>query len=132
MDFSKVEAYMKIKQTAIKEEIKQLKKEERELRKAGRYNARPLEKIGAAEKELAFYDIRKVKPVKVDGLVINLKLLEDFVKKIKHLPVDFEVKDTFLLKYPKGRLELLDLSHKYKDFEDFPEVTIFELEYMTL
>lgn len=88
-------------------------------------------KIDKLEEKKLFYG-SSIIPVKVDSVIINFKLYEIFMNKVKDFNPVIEVSTGILIHYrtgvvkSKGRLELYDLSHHFEDFNSIPIAEIVD------
>ncbi len=123
-DFEKVKAEMKEAYKAKADVARALKK----LHK--KPYERPVfvnQKIDALEKLQGIYKVSQVLPVRIEGLIINYKLFNAYIKKLRGFKVELFLflEDEFLvLEYQKdqtkGLLELRDLSQYFKGFDHIP------------
>jgi hypothetical protein len=122
--FDVVKPQMQIRTENIKSQLKHLEKRENQ----GSYV--DCTKVNRLEMDLKIYSVKYVLPVKIGGLIINYKLLTDFLKKIKKFDVDFRIEDGNLIveysqiKGNKGILHLGDLTPYYRDFHSIPLVEL--------
>ena len=74
---------------------------------------------------------KRMKPYKMGGIIIDYKLYENFMKKLKGFEITEQVIDNVLVvTYKKGankgELQLNDLSDDFPKNSDFPEKTLQE------
>ncbi len=110
-------------------ELSKLRKERRKLTKAGSWDKKNT--LDKTIEDLDFY-IRgfmksKMEPARVENIIINNKLYEQFLRKLKGLHYEITVtNDRLIIEYGKspgnwtGKLELFDLS---SHFNGYGEIT---------
>lgn len=124
---------------------KELMKEDRKrrmnaIRKLERQHAKlnvtppvsELNQLEALRKKIPFCSVTETLPAKLDnGLIINAKLLQAFMKKLRGFQYKFTITDdSLILHYGKrhgtwtGKLELCDISTHFKGFTDIPKLEI--------
>lgn len=125
-----VKAEMNQKTKDIKEEIRHWKTKMKEAVKKKpvgfELSVQALEKkIRELDGRLGYYRVSCVLPVRINGLVVNLKGYQNYVKALKNIPFEVIVGDSqVVIKHNKGRLELHDLSEWFADFQSVPEAEI--------
>lgn len=126
----KVKAEMKKAAAAITDEIKEIKaKYKKEKVKKLPKDAEA--KIEALERTKGMYGVSNILPVRVGEIVINFKLYETFMKKIKDFQIDMTVSDECVqVDYRKGQaqgtLVLEDMSSYFGGFEHIPLASVKE------
>ncbi|MFT4415300.1 hypothetical protein ACLM5H_15675 [Fredinandcohnia humi] len=129
-DFEKVKSEMKKANKSISDEIKAIKKPYR--RNTPHHVQHRIDYLASKGR---IYSVSKVLPVRIDGIVINFKLYEAFMKKLK----DFETNvlstpEGIVVQYwkrrslaqGKGLFKLYDLNKYFKGFEHIPNAEIVE------
>lgn len=120
--FDEVKPQMQLRVDNIKSQLKHLKNRE----KKGGYVS--CNQVNHHEKDLKIYSSKYVLPAKFKGLIINYKLLMDFLKKIKKFDIQLEIEDgNLIVKYRdfkgiKGVLHLSDISFYYEGIHGIPEI----------
>lgn len=112
-----------------KEQLKVLKKELKQLRKGkNNYSAigKVENKINELEQFIKTFSKSNMQPVKIEGIVINFKLYERFMKKLKSFHIEQELKDNKLFVHynngsSKGTLTLEDISEHFPDTSKIQE-----------
>lgn len=112
-----------------KEQLRFFKKELKQLKK-GESNYSSINKvqneINELEQFIKKFSKSNMQPVKVEGIVINFKLYERFMKKLKTFHVEQELKDDKLFVYysndsSKGTLILEDISEHFPNTSKIQE-----------
>lgn len=122
--FTKGKAMMKSLRSDNQKEIKKLEK----LKGAQAFEVS--EDINQLRKSLDVYLVSKVLPVRYGTVIINGKLLQAFMKKLKGYEVEFEATEDkgFKVKYSKenskGVLFLEDISKHFQGFPSIPELVV--------
>jgi hypothetical protein len=122
--FDVVKSQMQNEIRDIKSKLKDLKKREQ---KGMRVSCTEIDKLENLQR---IYSSKYVLPVKFEGLIINYKLLSDFLKKIKNYNLKGSVIDGALTieymkeKGMKGQLQLNDISHYYQYFQGIPAMSL--------
>lgn len=120
----KVKTEMKKATAAITDEIKEIKaKYKKEKVKVLPKEAEA--KIEGLEHRKDMYSVSKILPVCIDGLIINFKLYETFMEKIKDFQIDIKVTNEHVqIDYQKGKaqgtLVLEDMSPYFNGFVHVP------------
>jgi len=86
-----------------KEQVKQLKADLKDAKKAKNDYKRKKLEIQISEIEAYIQRFKKIKPYKVDNIVIDYKLYEDFMKKLKNFNVSEQVVgNVLIINYKRG------------------------------
>lgn len=113
-DITPIKKFMKEKRTEV---VKAIRKLEKENVSDGKLQQLYIEKT--------IYSVSKTLPARYKGVVINVLLLERFLKKLDGEEVYFEsTKESLIAKYGKGQLELFDISRYFRDIPNLPVVTL--------
>lgn len=115
-DITPIKKFMKEKRTEV---VKAIRKLEKEDVSDGKLQQLYIEKT--------IYSVSKTLPARYKGVVINVLLLEKFLKKLEldGEEVYFEsTKESLIAKYGKGQLELFDISRYFRDIPNLPAVTL--------
>lgn len=126
-----VKSEMYHRSAEIKQELKELKKRIRALKKESpsstEYIVSLEMKAKKLEDRLQFYQPSKVLPVQLEGVVINFKAYQKYSKALKKQRIDFQTKlegSSVVIKHRSGALELKDLSEHFKGFVLLPKAEI--------
>lgn len=126
----KVKAEMKKAAAAITDEIKGIKTKYK--KEKGKKLPRDAEvKIEALEHRKSMYGISYILPVRVGEIVINFKLYETFMKKIKDFQIDMTISDkcvqvVYRKEKTQGILVLEDMSSYFEWFVHIPLASVKE------
>lgn len=109
----------------VKADLKDLKKSDSNFKKRIKLENR----IADLENFIARF--KKMKPYKMGGIIIDYKMYENFMKKLKGFEITEQVIDNVLVVtykkgVNKGELQLNDLSDDFPKGSDFPEKTLQE------
>jgi hypothetical protein len=110
---------------SINEDLRDLKKRQKAAKKAGKPDFKLNDQIENRENQKKFYMATKTEPVRFEnGLVVNAKLVKEYLKKVpKKAVVSAELNvDMLTIRFnvfagSMGRLNLKDLSSRYKGFD---------------
>lgn len=114
---------IKAMNSSIQDQIRLLKKERISLHAYDK-------KLQELERKKRIYMVSKTLPAKVDDLIINYKLFDQFLKRINTTPLEIKVeKHKVVLLYKtspntNGRLELYDMSKYFTGFNHIPQAVI--------
>ena len=107
---------------------------EKELKEKQRKNEFPdnlKAAISKIDNAIRIYSVSKTQRVELEGIVINYKLLQNFLDKLSNFDINLTAAENALvLSYSKpfssnkGKLTLYDLSSYFEDFTDIPKVVI--------
>lgn len=110
-------------------ELSELKQKRRKLK--GTEKAKLNGPISDLDLLISRFMKSKMEPRRVRNIIINYKLLDRFLKKLKGFKTKSTITDNmFLLQYGKdpnnytGKLELIDLSEYFEGYGEVPEVEI--------
>lgn len=126
---AKVKEQMKKERQERKSEIAAL---ERKKKKAKGILTQPDQKrLNHLERTLHIFSVSSTLPADFQGLIINGKLLQAYLKKLKGCDYKIEKKDESVKlwygrerPYLNGLLELHPLNHYFEDYEDIPKLEI--------
>lgn len=111
-----------------REQLKQLKKEHTEAKKGSNHDlqAEIQRQINENARYLSRFKKSNMEPRAIGSIVINYRLYERFMKKLKGFQVTEQVSDEKLIvKYRKGSnngtLELMDISKHFEGGSEFPK-----------
>lgn len=128
-DFKKGKELMKAKRA---ESMKQIRKLERKHEKLNLPPAKEVKELEALQKTIPFYSVSVTTPAKYENVIINGKLVLNFIKKLKGFHYDITTTDDSLkLSYGRklgewtGELELFDLSSYFEGFTDIPKLEVY-------
>jgi len=113
-------------------QLKEVKADLKDLNKSGgNHNNRPQLKNRIVNLESYIARFKKMKPYKMGGIIIDYKMYENFIKKLKGFEITEQVMGNVLVvTYKKGankgELQLNDLSDDFPKNSDFPEKTLQE------
>ena len=113
-------------------QLKEVKADLKNVKKAdSNYNKRLQLKNRIVNLESYIARFKRMKPYKMGDIIIDYKLYEDFMKKLKGFEITEQVMDNFLVVtykkgVNKGELQLNDLSDDFPKNSDFPEKTLQE------
>lgn len=122
-----------IRKSKVQERNK-LERERKKKQKENQYTGSLENRIKKLDHEINMYSVSKMMPTRHNNrIVINGKLLQDFIKKLKGFHYTIEDKEQSLkLKYGReygkwtGELELFDLSNYFAGFTDMPELETYD------
>src|SRR5690625_4809743 len=121
-NFSKGRNLMKSKRAEALKEIRKLEK---------KYNLTTEEsyRLEFYKKTVPVYSLSQNLTAKYEGLIVNSKLLIQFIKHLKDMNWEISIEgDTLKLQYlgknSGGLLEVYDVSPYFEDFNDIPEMKI--------
>jgi len=125
-DFKKGKEQMKEKR---KENMKQLNKLRKKLEKEALVRVSDKEQLEYLGNSIPVYSVSITLPAEIEGLIINGKLLQTFLKKLKGFRKELIVQEeSVLLKYGEkqgawtGEMELYDISSFFEGFTDIPKI----------
>jgi|SRR5699024_5609644 len=125
-DFKKGKEQMKEKR---KENMKQLNKLRKKLEKEALQSVSEEEQLEYLENSIPVYSVSLTLPAEIEGLIINGKLLQSFLKKLKGFQLELTVQEeSVLLQYGEkqgewtGEMELFDISSFFEGFTDIPKI----------
>lgn len=129
-EFSKGKELMKKRRRSCMAEINKLEKKLEKLKVAPN---RELNQLESLRKMLLIYSISKTVPVKHNtGIIVNGKLLQAFMKKLKGFQYTISSNEQSLkLQYGRrygewtGELELFDISSYFEGFTDIPKLEVY-------
>ena len=109
----------------VKVDLKNVKKSD------GNHNKRLQLENRTADLEIYIARFKKMKPYKMGDIIIDYKMYENFMKKLKGFEITEQVMDNFLVvTYKKGankgELQLNDLGDDFPKNSDFPEKMLQE------
>ena len=79
--------------------------------------------------EKVVFSIGKTLPVRIQGIVINYRLLSPLMKKLKGESVKFSIRDGYIsVDYGKGYAQLYDISEYFQGFEEIPQLYLPEMD----
>lgn len=80
---------------------------------------------------IPFCSVSSMLPARVDGIIVNVKLLQRYIRKLRGYDLKISVKDNSLIleyegifKKSKGYLRLYDISNHFEGYPDIPELAI--------
>ena len=111
------------------QQLKEVKADLKNVKKSDSNYNKLKNRISHLESYIARF--KKMKPYKMGGIIIDYKMYENFMKKLKGFEITEQVMDNFLVvTYKKGankgELQLNDLSDDFPKNSDFPEKTLQE------
>jgi len=113
-------------------QLKEVKADLKDLKKSdANYDKRLKLENRIAHLESYIARFKKMKPYKMGGIIIDYKMYENFMKKLKGFEITEQVMGNVLVvTYKKGankgELQLNDLSDDFPKNSDFPEKTLQE------
>lgn len=126
---TKVKEQMKKDRRGMKAEIERLEKEKKKNK--GILPVKDKKRLNHLERTLHIFSVSSTLPADFEGLVINGKLLQDYLKKLKGWSFKLEKTDESIKlwygrerPYLNGLLELYPLNHYFEDYEDIPKLEI--------
>ncbi|MBN6205561.1 hypothetical protein JYK21_03775 [Ralstonia pickettii] len=108
------------------EAVKEINKIERKRQ----YSSNDISRLYKLEKQRLFYSVSKTLPARVEGIVINVKLLQSFIRKLGS-KYDYSIKvedKNLILNYKsrsgkgQGSFTLYDISEAFKNFTNIPKL----------
>ncbi|MFB7301700.1 hypothetical protein [Heyndrickxia sporothermodurans] len=124
-DLEKVKAEMKQKAQGYKATERAIKKLHKGVKVLPAVDQKRLDNLEHLQK---IYSASWVLPVKVEGIIINYKVLQAYLKKLEKFNLKISVSDDCLtLTYKqdqKGYIELYDMTKYFHDFKHIPVAVI--------